>query len=84
MPPEPTLSDVHADLVGRLQQDERLRAVEQQTAAMAVVVSEIPRMEARLTAAIQDVRPKNTWAAAGVIVAAIAVVVTVFALALQR
>jgi hypothetical protein len=76
---EPTLSEVHADLVGRLKHDERLRTLEQQTATLQAIVQEIPRMETRLTAAIQDAKPKNTWAAAGVIVAAVAVVVTIVA-----
>lgn len=80
---EPTLSEVHADLVGRLKHDERLRAVETQTATLQAIVQDIPRMETRLMAAIQDTKPKNTWAAAGVIVAAAAVVVTIIALVMH-
>jgi hypothetical protein len=77
---EPTLSEVHADLVGRLKHDERLRAVETQTATLQAIVQDIPRMEARLTAAIQDSKPKNTAAWASVIVAVVAVVVALLAI----
>ncbi|TCC26717.1 hypothetical protein [Kribbella speibonae] len=77
---EPTLSEVHADLVGRLKHDERLRAVETQTATLQAIVQDIPRMEARLTAAIQDSKPKNTAAWASVVVAVVAVVVALLAI----
>lgn len=76
---EPTLSEVHADLVGRLKHDERLRTLEQQTATLQAIVQEIPRMEARLTAAIENVKPKNTANWASVVVAIIAVVVALVA-----
>ena len=71
---EPTLSEVHADLVGRLKHDERLRAVEQQQAATAAVLSEIPRMESRLMTAIAESKPKSPWPA----VSALAGVMGVF------
>lgn len=71
---EPTLSEVHADLVSRLKQDERLRTVEQQQAAMAAAIAEIPRMEQRLITAIQELKPRSPWPA----VSAIAGVVAVF------
>lgn len=74
------LSVVHADLVERLKQDERLRSVEQQIATLMAVVADLPRMEGRLMAAIENARPKNTWSAAGVIVAAAAVVVAILAM----
>lgn len=77
---EPTLSEVHADLVGRLKHDERLRAVETQTATLQAIVQDIPRMEARLTAAIQDSKPKNTASWASVVVAVVAVVVALLAI----
>lgn len=76
---EPTLSEVHADLVGRLKHDERLREVERSTATLQAVVQEIPRMEARLVAAIQDTKPKNAPAWASVVVAIVAVVVAIVA-----
>lgn len=76
---EPTLSEVHADLVGRLKQDERLREVEKQTATLAAVVQDIPRMEQRLMSAIQESKPKNAAAWASVVVAVVAVVVAIVA-----
>ncbi|GAA1550007.1 hypothetical protein GCM10009804_03240 [Kribbella hippodromi] len=76
---EPTLSEVHADLVGRLKHDERLRTLEQQTATLQAIVQDIPRMEARIMAAIQEAKPKNTAAWASVIVAAVTVVVAIVA-----
>lgn len=76
---EPTLSEVHADLVGRLKQDERLRAVEQQQAAMAAVIAEIPRMEERLMAAIHEVKPKSPWPAVSALAGALSVVLVIAA-----
>jgi hypothetical protein len=80
---EPSLSEVHADLVGRLKQDERLREVEKQVAALSNLPDLMQRMEARLTSAIADTKPKNQWNAAGVLVAAVAVVVAVFAIVIH-
>jgi hypothetical protein len=74
---EPTLSEVHADLVGRLKHDERLRAVETQTATLAAIVQDIPRMEARLTVAINDAKPKNIHSWASVLVAVMALVASI-------
>ena len=71
---EPTLSEVHADLVGRLKHDERLRDLETRQARVETAITEIPRMEARLIAAIQELKPKSPWPA----VSAIAGVVAVF------
>lgn len=78
---EPTLSEVHADLVGRLKQDERLREVEKQVASLSNLPDLMQRMEVRLTSAIAETKPKNQWAAASVIVAAVAVVVAILAMA---
>lgn len=89
---ETTLSEVHADLVGRLEQDKRLRMLEQAQAAssatMQALLTEVAAdraelresaraTESRLMAAINDAKPKNTWAAASSIIAAIAVVVAI-------
>ncbi|HEY9417537.1 MAG TPA: hypothetical protein VIQ30_22495 [Pseudonocardia sp.] len=54
--------------------------METQTATLAAIVQDIPRMESRLTAAIADTKPKNTWSAASTIVAAVAVVVAIIAI----
>lgn len=72
--PEPTLSDVHADLVGRLEQDKRLRALEQAQAAagadMRAVKDELSHMraeakedKAELLAAIRENKPASPWPA---------------------
>lgn len=53
---EPTLSDVHADLVGRFDHDKRLRLVEQAQARTEAAIADLPRMEDRLIAAIADVK----------------------------
>ena len=91
---ETTLSEVHADLVGRLKQDERLRMLEQAQAAgsatMQALLTEVAadraeqrdasrQMEARLTAAIEGAKPKNVAAWASVVIAAVAVVVAIVA-----
>jgi type VI protein secretion system component VasF len=91
---ESTLSEVHADLVGRLKHDERLRMVEQAQAAssatMQALLTEVAadrveqrdttrQMEARLTAAINDAKPKNVASWASVVIAAVAVVVAIVA-----
>ena len=46
------LLHVHADLVVRLQQDKRLRALEQQVAALKVLPAEFVRMDDRIVRAI--------------------------------
>lgn len=76
---EPSLSEVHADLVGRLKQDERLREVEKQVAALSNLPDLMQRMEARLVAAIADTKPKSPWPAVGALAAAIGVLVVVLA-----
>jgi hypothetical protein len=76
---EPTLSEVHADLVGRLQQDDRLRKVEQDLAALRLLPGEIQRMETRLVSAIEANRPKSPWPAVSAIAAVFAVVLVVAA-----
>lgn len=77
---DPTLSEVHADLVGRLKQDERLRAVEQQTATLAAVVSDMPRMEQRLKDAIAELKPKSPWPAVAAITGVVSVALVIAAL----
>lgn len=72
--PEPTLSEVHADLVGRLKHDERLRQVEIEIGALRLLPAEMRRMEDRLVSAIQEARPKSPWPA----VSALAAVLGVF------
>lgn len=52
---EPTLSDVHADLVGRFEHDKRLRLVEQGQARTEAIIADLPRMEERLMVAIAGV-----------------------------
>lgn len=75
--PDPTLSEVHADLVGRLEQDKRLRAVEQQVAALQGLPGAIERMEDRITRAIAEGRPRPVWPAVSSIVAAVALLLVV-------
>lgn len=53
--PEPSLSDVHADLVGRFEHDKRLRLVEQGQARTEAVIADLPRMEERIMVAIAGV-----------------------------
>jgi hypothetical protein len=76
---EPALSEVHADLVGRLQQDERLRKVEQDLAALRLLPAEIQRMEARLVTAIEANRPRSPWTAVSAMAAVLTVVLIVSA-----
>lgn len=52
---EPSLSQVHADLVERFEHDKRLRAVEQEMAEARAVIRDLPRMEARIMGAITSV-----------------------------
>lgn len=83
MMPEPTLSEVHADLVGRLEQDKRLRALETTTATLTAVVQEIPRMEQRLKEAITELKPKSPWPAIAAISGLVGVAVVVATLLLK-
>lgn len=57
---EAALSAVHADLVARMQQDERLRAVEQQVAALGSLPSELVRVEERIMRGLGDVKGEIT------------------------
>lgn len=85
---EPTLSDVHADLVSRLEQDKRLRAVEQQQAATNTEVSglrdDIKRLEnasstgfTELKNLVKENGPRPVWPAVSAIVAAIILILAV-------
>lgn len=77
MTSEPTLSQVHADMVARLNQDERLRAVEQELAAIRALPAELLRVETRLMTAIQEVKPKPVWPVVSALVAAIGLLLLV-------
>lgn len=74
--PEPTLSEVHADLVGRFHHDDRLRKVEQEVAALRELPQNMQRMEDRLINAISASKV-NLWPAVSGIVAIIAVVLVI-------
>ncbi len=77
--PETILSDVHADLVGRLKHDERLRHVEQQVAVLSTIPDTMQRMEARLVSTIEANRPKSPWPAVGAVAGVMGVLIVVFA-----
>lgn len=86
---EPTLSEVHADLVGRLEHDKRLRAVEQRQARIEAVIEDLPRMEERIMRALGDVKhnlerldsettsPRPIWPALSAVVAAVALILVI-------
>ena len=76
---EPSLSEVHADLVGRLKQDERLREVEKQVASLSNMPDLMQRMEARLVVAISDTKPKSPWPAVGSMAAVFSVLIVLLA-----
>lgn len=79
MPNEPSLSEVHADLVGRLEQDKRLRSVETALATQAEAVKNLevylPRMEDRMTAEIRATKV-NWWPVIGSLSAVVGVCTT--------
>lgn len=77
--PEPTLSEVHADLAGRLDTRERLRAVELDLAALKLLPAEMRRMEDRLVTEIRDTKPKPPWAAVSAVVAAVGLILIIAA-----
>lgn len=81
--PEPTLSEVHADLAARLELDKRLRGVEMGQSSMEATVNslmtELPRMEVRLVAAIQDAKPKSPWPAVSALAAVCALFLVIAA-----
>lgn len=81
---DPTLSEVHADLVGRLEQDKRLRVVEQQQAAMTTAIAELPRMEQRLKDAIADLKPKSPWPAVSALAGVLGVFLVIAAVLYQK
>lgn len=74
------LSEVHADLVGRLEHDKRLRAVEVEQASMRsafeAMRTELPKVEERLTAAIAASKV-NIWPAVGAICAVVLAALTI-------
>jgi hypothetical protein len=88
-PAEPTLSDVHADLSGRLELDKRLRGVEIEQASQAAAVNglreEIHAMrtdqkedKAEIVQAIRDSKVKP-WPAVGALAGVMGVLIVVFA-----
>lgn len=81
---DPSLSEVHADLVGRLEQDKRLRVVEQQASAMSVAIAELPRMEQRLKDAISDLKPKSPWPAVSALAGVLGVFLVIAAVLYQK
>ena len=98
MSDEPSLSEVRADIVGRLEQDKRLRAVEVGLAAQVEAVKNLeaylPRMEDRLVqgqrqsedrlvAAIEAARPK-VWQAVGALASVTAVFLVIAAAVYAR
>lgn len=82
--PEPTLSEVHADLVGRLKHDERLRAVEQKIAALELLPAAVERMEARLVEAIKANAPRSPWPAVSALAGVLSVVLVLAAVIYGR
>lgn len=81
---DPTLSEVHADLVGRLEQDKRLRLVEQQQAAAMVAIAALPAMEQRLAAGIADLKPKSPWPAVSALAGVLGVFLVIAAVLYQK
>jgi hypothetical protein len=86
------LLHLHTDLVFRLQQDKRLRAVEQQIAALKLLPAELVRMDDRMMRAVSEAKeaaeqaaavaaeaakPRPIWPAVSAIVAAIALILLV-------
>jgi ribonuclease D len=75
------LAQLHADLVERLEQDKRLRALEASVAALQTIPTELTRMEDRIMRAIADVkeaaRPRPIWPAVSALVASLALVLVV-------
>lgn len=76
---EPSLSEVHADLVGRLDHDERLRDVEQQVAVLSTMPDAMRRMEDRLVTAIEESKAKSPWPAVSALAGVMAVMLVVTA-----
>lgn len=96
---DPTTREMHSDIVTRLEQgfehDKRLRAVEQDVAALRLLPNEVQRLEQRLTAdasamekrivaEIQGVKPKPVWPAIAALVPAIAMLFGLAAVIYQR
>jgi len=79
-----SLSEVHADMVARLKQDERLREVEKQVATLSTLPEAIQRMEDRLVNAIESTKPKSPWPAVSALAGVLAVVLVVAAAIYSR
>ena len=72
--------DSLADRIDRgFKHDERIRALEQGQARVEAVIAELPRMEDRIMAAIEAIRPKSPWPAVGALAAALSVVLVIAA-----
>lgn len=76
---EPTLSQVHADMIERFEHDKRLRAVEQDVAALRLLPAEVQRMEGRLVEAIKANAPKSPWPAVSALAGVLGIVLVVAA-----
>ena len=69
---QPTPVQIRAAVEPLFAYDERLRAVEVDTAALKVLPAEFIRMEDRLVAAIEKNAPKSPWPAVSAITGAVA------------
>lgn len=77
--PDPSLSEVRDELVARLEHDKRLRAVEQDVAALRLLPDEMRRMEERLVKAIEAVKPRSPWPAVSALAGALGVFLVIAA-----
>lgn len=86
--PEPTLSDVHADLVARFDHERRLRAVEIEQASTSTSVdgltTEVRTMKVDLLTAIAANAPKPVWPVVGGLASVMMVLMALFAVIYTR
>lgn len=88
--PEPTMSDLAAQIERGFAHDERVRSLEQEVAALRLLPAEMRRMEDRITSEnkasedrirseIRDNKPKSPWPAVSALAAVLAVVLVIAA-----
>lgn len=82
--PEPTLSELATQIRDGFAHDERVRALEQDVAALRLLPNEVRRMEDRLVEAIKANGPKPIWPVVGGLASVMMVLMALFALIYSR
>lgn len=85
---DPTLADLSAQIREGFKHDERIRAVENQQAAMATVIQQMPEMRVEFVSALKELktelRPRSPWPAVAACTGVFMAMMAVFAVLYQK